>query len=231
MAKYQRVYSNSSEKEKRFAIFRNNLKNINIFNSRGAENFTQRINSFGGLTDEEFRSRYLGSFHIPNTTTTSSSFSSTKTVALAYVAAKGPASENRYPYQGIEKQCDSSLESSPELGIHAVSTVPPNDEKALANVVYNQPVIVIHSVSKAFQYYGGGIFRDADGSCENSTLSHATTVIGYGTTIRGVDYWILKNSWGEDWGENGYMRILRNPENKPAGVCNLAISPVYPSLS
>ncbi|KAL6206345.1 hypothetical protein ACLB2K_023593 [Fragaria x ananassa] len=74
MAKYQRVYSNSSEKEERFAIFRNNLKNINIFNSRGAENFTQRINSFGDLTDEEFRSRYLGSFHIPNTTTTSSSF-------------------------------------------------------------------------------------------------------------------------------------------------------------
>lgn len=150
--------------------------------------------------------------------------------ALAYVTAKGIVSENKYPYQAIDKTCDSSLESSPELGIHTFASVPPNDEKALANVVYDQPVIVVHSVNQAFQYYGGGIFRDANGTCENSNLSHVTTIVGYGTTRLGVEYWILKNSWGEDWGEKGYMRILRNPLNKSAGVCNLAIYPVYPSL-
>lgn len=71
MAKYERVYSNSSEKERRFAIFETNFENIKLFNREGGENFTLRINSFGDLTDEEFRSRYLGSFNVPNTTTNS----------------------------------------------------------------------------------------------------------------------------------------------------------------
>ena len=71
MEKYERVYSNSSEKERRFAIFETNFENIKLFNREGGENFTLRINSFGDLTDEEFRSRYLGSFNIPNTTTNS----------------------------------------------------------------------------------------------------------------------------------------------------------------
>ncbi|XP_004295467.1 PREDICTED: ananain-like [Fragaria vesca subsp. vesca] len=245
MAKYQRVYSNSSEKEERFAIFRNNLKNINIFNSRGAENFTQRINSFGDLTDEEFRSRYRGSFHIPNTTTTSSSFFKYQSIkdedlSDATVDWRRDGVVTNVKNQG---ECVSSWAFATVTALEGIAPY------ITDNKFMNLSVQQLIDCSKSFGTHGctGGLpsdalayvaakglvieNRDADGSCENSTLSHVTAVIGYGTTIRGVDYWILKNSWGKDWGENGYMRILRNPENKPAGVCNLAVYPVYPSLS
>ena len=52
--------------------------------------------------------------------------------------------------------------------------------------------------------YGGGIFSD----CRGSRADHAITVVGYGSE-NGQKFWLLKNSWGTGWGENGYMRILR----------------------
>ena len=44
---------------------------------------------------------------------------------------------------------------------------------------------------------------------------HAVVVVGYGTE-NGVDYWLIKNSWGTQWGEKGYMRIKRG-----VGMCGI----------
>ena len=56
-----------------------------------------------------------------------------------------------------------------------------------------------------FLFYSGRIFS---GYC--GAINHAVLVAGYGTTEDGIEYWILKNSWGKDWGEDGYMRIIPN---------------------
>ncbi len=55
------------------------------------------------------------------------------------------------------------------------------------------------------QYYTSGIFDSSDCSTQ---INHSITIVGWGVQ-NGVKYWIIKNSWGTGWGENGYFRIKR----------------------
>jgi hypothetical protein len=56
-------------------------------------------------------------------------------------------------------------------------------------------------------------------------MDHALVAVGYGTTAEGREFWILKNSWGERWGDGGYMYVPRNTGGK--GACGLAGAPGY----
>ncbi|PQQ06040.1 ervatamin-C [Prunus yedoensis var. nudiflora] len=89
-----------------------------------------------------------------------------------------------------------------------------------------QPVsIAIDASGVEFKHYQSGVFSATDcGMSQN----HAVTVVGYGTTEDGTKYWLLKNQWGESWGENGYMKILRDAGD-PIGVCGLARYACYPT--
>ncbi|GAB2298809.1 hypothetical protein Dimus_032887 [Dionaea muscipula] len=70
-----------------------------------------------------------------------------------------------------------------------------------------------------------GIFH-GESSCGTS-LDHAVTAIGYGTAKNGMKYWLLKNSWGTSWGEDGYMLLARDVRNKE-GMCGIAMMASYP---
>lgn len=67
-----------------------------------------------------------------------------------------------------------------------------------------------------------GIF---DGTC-GTDLDHAVTAVGYGSSYA-QDYFIIKNSWGAGWGENGYIRMRRNT-GKPEGLCGINKMASYP---
>ena len=67
-----------------------------------------------------------------------------------------------------------------------------------------------------------GVF---DGTC-GTNLNHGVVVVGYGNED-GRDYWIVRNSWGNTWGEAGYMRMARNIVN-PRGLCGIAMRASYP---
>ena len=58
--------------------------------------------------------------------------------------------------------------------------------------------------------FGDGIFRRKPENCIDTTFSHAVTVVGYGTTELGADYYEIRNSYDTDWGNNGYLKIARN---------------------
>ena len=83
------------------------------------------------------------------------------------------------------------------------------DEADLKIQLYNRGVVAVamQAGTTEFQNYAGGIY-----SCTNFTgVDHGVLLVGYGTnTTSGQDFWIVKNSWGPNWGEQGYFRVLRN---------------------
>uniref|UniRef100_A0A5B7BQD9 Putative low-temperature-induced cysteine proteinase n=1 Tax=Davidia involucrata TaxID=16924 RepID=A0A5B7BQD9_DAVIN len=136
----------------------------------------------------------------------------------------GIDTEEDYPYIGGEKSCNKQKMKRHIITIDSYTDVPPNDEKQLLQTVATQPVSVgICGSERAFQLYSKGIFS---GPCSTS-LDHAVLIVGYGSE-NGVDYWIVKNSWGTHWGMDGYIHMLRNSGNSQ-GVCGINMLASYPT--
>ena len=74
------------------------------------------------------------------------------------------------------------------------------------------------------QFYQGGVFK---GSCGTS-LNHAVLAVGYGSS-GGDDYYLVKNSWGSSWGENGYIRFLKGKDGNQ-GKCGMLLDGSYPNV-
>ncbi|OMO81544.1 hypothetical protein COLO4_23525 [Corchorus olitorius] len=137
----------------------------------------------------------------------------------------GLTTETNYPYKAKDDPCDSSkLRNGPVVLIDGYEMVPEKDEKALMRAVANQPVsIAIDAGGRDFKFYSEGVYT---GDC-GTELNHGVAVVGYGSTIDGKKYWIVKNSWGEDWGENGYIRLERDIDAEE-GLCGLTLEASYP---
>ncbi|CAM0870426.1 unnamed protein product [Alopecurus aequalis] len=148
--------------------------------------------------------------------------------AMALVAAHGGiTSEERYPYAGFQGKCNvDKLLFDHEASVKGFKAVPPNNERQLALAVARQPVTVyIDASAPEFHFYGGGIYR---GPC-TANWNHAVTIVGYCEGPgEGNKYWIAKNSWGSDWGEQGYVYLAKDVPWS-TGTCGLAITPFYPT--
>ncbi|CAN8290921.1 unnamed protein product [Cochlearia groenlandica] len=143
--------------------------------------------------------------------------------AFKYIESQGISSEDAYPYQVIEGSCRASSERA--MQISGFQNVLQNNEGALLEAVWRQPVSMsIVSTEDSFIHYSGGVYDAVD--C-GINVDHAVTVVGYGTSQEGIKYWLAKNSWGETWGENGYVRFRRDVE-WPQGMCGLAQYASYP---
>ncbi|EFN60170.1 hypothetical protein CHLNCDRAFT_59551 [Chlorella variabilis] len=141
----------------------------------------------------------------------------------------GIDTEDDYPYRAEDGICQDNRTRRHVVTIDGYQDVPPNDENALMKAVAHQPVsVAIEADQLAFQLYGGGVF---DAEC-GTALDHAVLVVGYGTASNGthnLPYWLVKNSWGAEWGEKGYIRLLRNlGKDAPEGQCGLAMYASFP---
>ncbi|KAJ0587409.1 putative actinidain [Helianthus annuus] len=135
----------------------------------------------------------------------------------------GIDTDTDYPYTGKDGKCDSKRKNAKVVSIDSYEDVPVNDEAALKKAAANQPITVaIEGSSRDFQLYTSGVFS---GSC-GTALDHGVVVVGYGTE-NGKDYWIVRNSWGAEWGEQGYIRMERNIKQK-TGKCGIAMEASYP---
>jgi C1A family cysteine protease len=148
--------------------------------------------------------------------------------AFTYVHDHGLTTENAYPYTGASSR-SSCKEFKPVTYLSGCINVTPNSEEMLTYAVAQGPVsIAIEADSKSFQLYKSGIYDDAFGC--GTTLDHGVLTVGYGTE-NGKDYWTVKNSWSESWGDKGYIRLLRNSASTNApGMCGIAMDASYPVI-
>ncbi|XP_024972191.1 vignain-like [Cynara cardunculus var. scolymus] len=136
----------------------------------------------------------------------------------------GLTTEDNYPYTAAAGSCKTVKEGVPTVSIDGHEDVPVNDEDALMKAVANQPVsVAIDAGGSDFQFYSQGVFT---GKC-GTQLNHGVAVVGYDMSDDGTKYWIVKNSWGADWGENGYIRMQRGVPEK-TGLCGIAMEASYP---
>jgi len=139
--------------------------------------------------------------------------------------AQGSESEDAYPYKGRQGYCRFDR-SEVTAEVHGYVEVEKNNENALKEAVATVgPVAVAISVSGRFPRYTGGVYYNPD--CHNDLwhLNHAVLAVGYGSE-EGQDYWLVKNSWGESWGLEGYVKMARNKDNN----CGIACKAAYPQV-
>jgi len=137
----------------------------------------------------------------------------------------GLCTEEEYPYTARKSfQCKScSIVEGSAIKSH--TDVPKNSDSAMMSALSQQPVsIAIEADQKDFQLYSSGVFTAPCGT----TLDHGVLAVGYGTES-GEDYYKVKNSWGETWGEKGYIKLARGVSQR-GGQCGMLMSASYPSL-
>jgi len=142
--------------------------------------------------------------------------------AFEYVISnKGLASESSYPYKAVDQRCKNPLPKS-VVTISSYVDVKANDDSALEAAVAMGPVsVAIEADSSAFQFYTEGVFTDS--SC-GTQLDHGVLAVGY-DTLDSAPYWIVKNSWGSGWGNQGYSWIGRDSGQ---GICGINMENSYP---
>lgn len=129
--------------------------------------------------------------------------------------------ESDYPYvsgnSGKATSCHSCKGTISTLSSY--KTVKSGDENAMLQAVLTTSLaIAIEADQKQFQMYKSGVL---DFDC-GKNLDHAVTIEGYGSED-GKDYWLVRNSWDKSWGDNGYVKMVRNKD-----LCGLSQSVVFP---
>ncbi|GIX79291.1 cathepsin L [Caerostris extrusa] len=144
--------------------------------------------------------------------------------AFAYIQENhGIDTEESYPYKAKQGRCHYKKQNRGATDTGFVD-VPSGDETKLMQAVATMgPLsVAIDASHESFQFYSKGVYNEPE--CSSQELDHGVLVVGYGTTKQGDDYWIVKNSWGTSWGEDGYIKMARNKENQ----CGIATQASYP---
>jgi len=144
--------------------------------------------------------------------------------AFEYIKENGGIdTEEAYPYDGEDEKChynpsDAGAEDKGFVDVregneHAL-------KKAIATV---GPVsVAIDASHESFQFYSHGVYIEPE--CSPEMLDHGVLAVGYGVEDNGEAYWLVKNSWGTTWGDQGYVKMARNKNNQ----CGIASSASFP---
>lgn len=137
----------------------------------------------------------------------------------------GLDTENSYHYEAHDAKCrfNNRTVGADDKGFVAI---PSGDEKKLMKALaIKGPVsVAIDASQDSFRLYDGGVYDEPACGNQEENLDHGVLVVGYGTDPVHGDYYLVKNSWSENWGQAGYIRMARNKDNQ----CGIATSACYP---
>ena len=146
--------------------------------------------------------------------------------AFKFAIDSGICTDAAYPYvSGTTKTAGTCHSCTTYAKFSGCTDVKPNNQIALKEAVFNAPVsIAIEADTKYFQSYSSGVLTSS--SC-GTNLDHGVLIVGYGSE-NGQKYWLVKNSWGTTWGDQGYVKIARSDSTNDAGICGISMQPSYP---
>ncbi|KEG13966.1 cysteine protease [Trypanosoma grayi] len=148
----------------------------------------------------------------------------TAQLAWEYIRnASGIALEEDYPYVSgtttKTEECIMNASTPSEVKVYGYVSLPHNDYNAVVEALVTKGPLAVSVDASEWQFYTSGIFDICGKNNQNITINHAVQLVGYGTNeTTKQDFWIVRNSWDERWGENGYIRLLRK---KTDDVCVL----------
>ncbi|XP_013142197.1 PREDICTED: cathepsin F-like [Papilio polytes] len=151
-----------------------------------------------------------------------------KTYAEIVSILGGVLSEGDYfPYSNQKKECrwnNNGIKVVPVIGFKRVF---PNEDVMVEYVASHGPLSVAIN-SKSMESYKGGIDEPTDEKCSPAELNHSVLIVGYSTYVsketgKSTPYWIIKNSWGTDWGDKGYYYLVRG-----RNACGIASDVSFP---
>lgn len=147
-----------------------------------------------------------------------------------YVSDNGLCNEEDYPYTAEQNETCRAVECKPAVPAHQVGgyiDVHPKDTLALMEALAEGPVsVAIEADEQIFQFYKSGVLTAKCGD----NLDHGVLAVGYGTDkSSGATFWKVKNSWGEGWGDHGYILLSR--DIKDEGECGILLQASYPVIT
>lgn len=138
----------------------------------------------------------------------------------------GIATEESYPYKSMDSECKFNATSKVNITIRGYRDIDKGDEQQLQDALANVgPIsVALQATHDSFQHYKSGIYHEP--KCDPNKVDHGVLAVGYGADKDGQEYYIVKNSWGTKWGENGYVKIPRN-KNNHCGIATQANYPIF----
>jgi len=141
-----------------------------------------------------------------------------------YIIKNGEVSEEDYPYTAKDGKCDIAGKTVVAHLTSYKDVTPKQDEAALVTALTDiGPIsVAIDANHQSFQLYKAGVYYES--SCSSTRLDHGVLAVGFGSD-GSSDYYIVKNSWGTVWGNEGYIQMTRNKKNN-CGIATMASYPI-----
>ncbi|KAG2717943.1 hypothetical protein I3760_03G198100 [Carya illinoinensis] len=243
--RYGKRYETGEEMKLRFEIFSENRKLIRSTNRKGLS-YKLAVNHFADWTWEEFQRHRLGAAQ--NCSATLKGNHKLTDVVLpetkdwreegivspvkdqghcgsCWTFSTTGALEAAYPYTGKDGACKFSSENVGVQVLDSVNITLGAEDELKHAVAIVRPVSVAFQVVNSFRFYKEGVYTSDTCGTTPMDVNHAVLAVGYGVED-GVSYWLVKNSWGENWGDSGYFKMELGKN-----MCGISTCASYPVVA